>query len=176
MPNCNRFSRGRTSSPNRSWAGVNINNVSIAAGASRFLLADIQLSNSNIDETLLRFVGELGVRPNLDNASGSIIGAVGLIVVTTEAIEAGAEAIPGPFSDSGNDGWFVHIPFQTHFFSAGTGDILVMSNKSFDFKSKRIVQDGQAVAVMLETTDNSSEGIAFNLTIQSRLLSMVKGT
>jgi len=176
MPNRTRFSRGRTSSPNRSWAGVNIDNLSIVAGASRFLLADIQLSNSNIDETLLRFVGELGVRPNVDTASGTIIGAVGLIVVTTEAIEAGASAIPGPFSDSGNDGWFVHIPFQSHFFSQGTGDMLAMTNKSFDFKSKRIVNDGQAVAIVLETTDNNSEGIAFNLTIQSRLLSMVKGT
>ena len=45
-------------------------------------------------------------------AGNSIIkGAFGIIQVSSDAFAIGITAIPGPFSDAGND-WFVWVPFN----------------------------------------------------------------
>ncbi len=98
-----------------------------------------------------------------------------MIVVNDLAIAAGAASIPGPLTDIGDDAWFIHVPFINRFdFGSNIGfDGQVATQRYFDFKSKRIVQDGFGIALMVETGANS-EGMTFGVIL--RLLSMIKGT
>ncbi len=167
-----RFARGRSK---KAWFGSSDVGNAIAGGGTKVLLGSISLSNTNIDETLLRTVGMISVRTDQIVASEVQQGAFGMIVVTDLAVAAGAASIPGPLTDIGDDGWFVHVPFLNRFeFVTGAGfDANTAVNKEFDFKSKRRLEEGQSMAIMVETTAGSG-GINF-LTI-FRILSMVSGT
>ena len=174
MPRHRNFVRSNRRSPNRGWAGITDTGNAVAA-ATKVLLGSVSLSNSNIDETVLRFVGLIGVQTDQFVTDELQIGAFGMIVVNDFAIAAGAASVPGPITDSGDDGWFVHVPFINSFnFGTGVGfESNNMINRYFDFKSKRIVEEGFAIALVVESS-SASQGFTFN--IIARLLSMVKGT
>jgi len=168
----NRFAQSR-SRPNRAWAGVSDTGNNIA-GSTKVLLGSIALSNSNIDETVLRFVGDMWVRSDQVVATEQQIGAFGMIVVSDAAVAAGAASIPGPIADIGDDGWFVFVPFVQQFvFADATGFVPNGDTRyHFDFKSKRIVQEGEKIALMFENI----AGQGLSVSIIARLLSMVTGT
>jgi len=174
-----RFNRarsfGRRSSPNRAWAGAVDVESTIVGPSTKTLLGSLVLSNTNIDETVLRTVGMISVKTDNVAADEQQIGAFGMIVVNDLALAAGAASIPGPVTDIGDDGWFVHVPFNSSFLFGDTSAIQHNINTShmFDFKSKRIVQDGFGIALMVETAAGS-EGAVFGVIL--RMLSMVKGT
>jgi len=135
----------------------------------------LQPRTVRIDETVLRTVGLVSVRTDNSGADEQQIGAFGIIKVSNQAVTAGAASIPGPITDIGDDGWLVHVPFNNAFeFSDATGFAPNMAtNEKFDFKSKRIVEEGFALALMVESAANS-EGFIFGVIL--RMLTMVKGT
>ncbi len=106
----NRHHNTRRSNPNRAWAGT-VDTENAFGGGSKILLGSFSLSNPNIDETILRTVGVLSIRSDQIAAPEEQVGAFGMIKVTDLAIAAGAASIPGPVTDIGDDGWFVHVPF-----------------------------------------------------------------
>jgi len=162
-------------SSNKSWSGIADPNNAVGGPGVKVLLGSLSLSNPNIDETLLRVVGSLSVNSDQTVASERQDGAFGMILVTDLAIAAGAASIPGPLTDIGDDGWFVHVPFMNRFlFLDATGFTSQDATSiQFDFKSKRIVQEGQSIAFMVET-GSASSGIQFSAIF--RILSMVRGT
>ena len=170
------FTNKRTRSrPNRAWTGaVDLDN-NITTASTKTLIASFVLSNSNIDETILRTLGLLTVRSDQDASSEDQQGAFGMIVVSDTAVAAGAASIPGPLTDIADDGWFVHVPFNERFlFKSATGVNPDMNHQyQFDFKSKRVIEDGSSIALMVETS-SGSEGILISLIL--RMLSMVRGT
>ena len=164
----------RRRTPNRSWTGA-VDSVIVGGPGEKDLLASFALSNSNIDETVLRVVGVISVFSDSVAGGEDQEGAFGMIRVSDNAITAGAASIPGPITDIGDDGWFVHVPFieRTQFLDA-TGFIANSGRRyTFDFKSKRTVEDGFAIALMQESS-GSSEGYQFHIIL--RMLSMVRGT
>jgi len=170
-----QFANRSSRRPNRSWGGlVDVNN-NLTAASTKTLIGSFVLNNSNIDETVLRTVGSIAVTSDQIVATENQQGALGLIVVSDEAVVAGAASIPGPLTNIADDGWFVHIPiFNKLVFSDATGyNFGTQTVVSFDFKSKRIIHEGQRIAMMFETTSNSAGLI---LDVIMRTLTMVTGT
>ena len=165
----------RRRQPNRSWTGIVDTANVIAGGGTKTLLGSISLSVESIDETVLRTVGLISVNTDQSAATEQQEGAIGMIVVNDLAIAAGAASIPGPLTDIGDDGWFVHVPFANNFkLSSAVGiESQDATSRYFDFKSKRIVEGGFSIALMVESTA-ASEGFVLNVIL--RQLSMVKGT
>ncbi len=153
---------------NNSWGAV-VSSVFVTVGAnSKVLLGSLTLNNPNIDETVLRVIGQVAVIT--DSATfESQIGSVGLIVVSNQAVAAGAASIPGPSTDMEDDGWFCHALFAQ---DAKAGDI---NSTSYPFESKgrRVVQEGESIAIMAENI-HASEGMT--VAVQFRILSRVTGT
>ena len=84
-------------------------------------------------------------------------------MVTDRAVAAGAASIPGPFTDGGDDGWFVHEGItQTEL--SGVSPI---SSQVIDSKAMRKVEDGGEIAIMVE---NAAAVFAFQIIFQVRLL------
>jgi len=163
------------SRPNRSWAASTPAAATAVAAATKVLLSTFTLSNPNIDETVLRTVGQISVSTDNTTGSETQAGAFGLIVVSDAAVAVGASAIPGPTSDAGDDGWYVYVPFSFSSVAiSAVGQHFDLSHRiEFDSKAKRILQEGQTIAVMVENVHASH---AFNIHPIFRSLTMVRGT
>ncbi len=88
----------------------------------------------------------------------------------------GITAIPGPVTDGADDGWFVYQGINQSI--RAISQVGVRPDFSvrypFDSKAKRITHDGQSIAIVVENAVSSAG--AFNIAIQLRILSMVRGT
>ncbi len=176
MPTSRRSTRSFRKSPaNRSWTGSLLAAPVTVPAASKVLLHSFTLSNANIDETILRVVGGIGIASDQIAAVEDQIGAYGFIIVTDLAVAAGVASIPGPATNNGDDGWFVYQTFGQRFgFGSAVGFDGQMSTwYPIDSKAKRVVSEGQNIAVVVENF-HASQG--FVISSQFRMLSMVRGT
>ena len=172
FPRTNRVQRKR---PNRSWSASVLNSFTAVPAASKVLLGSFTLSNTNIDETILRSVGVLGITSDQQAASEVQMGAFGIIPVSDAALAIGITAIPGPFTDGADDGWFLYVPIvQAMEFGTAVGLHPDWAQRyPFDSRAKRVVHEGQSLAIVVE---NSNGTHGFEAMFQMRLLSMVTGT
>ena len=83
--------------------------------------------------------------------------ALGLAVVSDQAVGIGVTAIPTPFTDMGSDLWFTHeIQSSVFAFISGVGfqsDAGV--NRVVDSKAMRKVEDGEDIIMALENSSLS---------------------
>ena len=168
-----QFAQRRT--PNRSWSGFVSTAPTAVPAATKVLLGLLAPSNPGIDETVLRNVGSLEFHTDQTASGESQLGAVGIIVITDIAGGVGAASIPGPITDSSDDGWLLYVPLTARFTllsSVGVrpdiGHII-----HFDSKAKRVVHSGYTLAIMVENAHASN---AFDISLIFRTLSMVRGT
>ena len=142
---------------------------------AKVLFTTFTLLNQNIDETILRTVGRLAVSSNQAAASEFQIGAFGAIIVSDAAVAVGVTAIPGPVTDSADDGWFLYVPIvQAMEFGTGVGlHPNWATGYDFDSKARRRIQEGEQIAFMVE---NGSAAHAFEIAAVIRMLTMVSGT
>ena len=168
-----RLTTLRRGSPkhNNSWAGIVSSDYVTVSPATKVLLGSLALSNVNIDETVLRVIGAIDVVSDQAAAVERQIGAVGLIVVSNQAITAGAASIPGPATDSDDDGWFCHTFWQQ--VTVSTVSDVVSRLYPFVSKGRRVVQEGESIAIMAENIHASHNTL---VDLQFRLLSRVTGT
>ena len=84
--------------------------------------------------------------------------AVGMAVVSDQAVAIGVSAVPTPFTDLGSDLWFLHQITTGNFtFVDGTGFHPVGGiEKDVDSRAMRKVEDGQDVILTLENSGQSS--------------------
>ncbi len=161
----------RSTPSNKGWAGLNIAEINIP-GNSAVLFASFTLSNAGIDETQLRALGTFAVTSDQTATSELQIGALGAIVVSDQALSVGVTAVPHPVTDIDDDGWFVHMPIaQSFILGDGTG-FTFTTPWTFDSKAKRVVHDGQSIALVVE----NSSATGFQLSGIIRFLTMVRGT
>ncbi len=160
--------------PNRAWSSSVIAAPTNIPAATKVLVASLVLSNVNIDETLLRVVGMIGVASDQNAASEQQIGAFGMIVVTDIAIAAGVASVPGPMSN-GADDWLMYQGFaQERAFGSSIGfDSEARTQYAINSKAKRVVTEGRAIALVCENL-HATHG--FNVVWNLRVLSMVRGT
>ena len=160
--------RGRTfaaTRPATDWGRLVGNTFTIAAGA-KALVATLVLSNPGIGETVRRTRGRFYVVSDQASVTEQQTGAMGFIVVNDLAIAAGAASIPGPVTDSSDDGWFVWEPFmQVSQFTLGGSNAAGFAQwYEFDSKAMRKVADGFGIAVMFEALAQGIEvGVGFSL-------------
>ena len=155
---------------NKTWAGASAAGFSSIGVSTKVLIGSFTLSNPGIDETILRTVGRFAVSSDQTAATEGALGAFGMIVVTDLALAAGAASIPGPVTDASDDGWFLYVPIAQENLLATAVGIIRSVNYDFDSKAKRKVEDGRAVALMVE---NASAAFAFRFAHVIRLLSMI---
>jgi len=140
---------GRTQRQPTTWARSVGGTQVLVAASTKVLLQTLSLSNPGIGETVRRTRGEV----LLDSASGGPqLGALGFVVVSDLAVAAGAASIPGPVTDSSDDGWFVWFPLMNHVVSSGN---FSQNPIEFDSKAMRRVEEGFTIAVMVENASAS---------------------
>ncbi len=159
--------------PNNSWFGVISSEYVDVAAATKQLLGSLVPSNAGIDETVLRLIGNVSVMSDQAANLERQIGSIGLIVVSNQAVAAGAASIPGPSTDIEDDGWFAHMQFAQ--LTNRDTDAVGIASLTYDFSSKgrRVVQEGESIAIMAENIHATN---ALSLALQFRLLSRVTGT
>ena len=100
-------------------------------------------------------------------ASEFQLGAVGMIVVSADALAVGITAIPSPGDDIDSDGWFVWVPLLSTI-KAGTSETDLGYHTIIDSKAQRVIHEGSVIAVVAE---NFSATAGMQLSMNFRLLS-----
>ena len=144
-------SRFQSGAPKRQveWSGVvDQGFVSVGAGSSTI----IESLTFTEKSTIIRNRGILSVKSNQESADANVIGAMGVGIVSAEALAAGAGSIPGPFSQAEWDGWMVWMPFAFAFeFLDGTGVLINTVQMVIDSKAMRKVGANEAAVTMVES-------------------------
>ena len=135
--------------------------VTVAAASKAFLVF-ITLSNPGIGETIRRTRGMVMIQSDQTASDELQFGALGFVVVNDLAAGIGATAIPGPFTDDDDDGWFVWQPVL------GSFDSGIEKTRVYEFDSKamRRVEEGFQVAIMFENgspVTGMSVSVAFSM-------------
>ena len=102
-------------------------------------------------------------------ASENYGGALGMAVVSDQAVAVGVTAVPTPITDMGSDLWFLHQLFfaSVHIEEAtGNGSFLRSTNIEIDSKAMRKVDIGQDLVIVGELALSSG----FKLTVGGRML------
>ena len=97
------------------------------------------------------------------------IGAVGLAVVSDEAVAVGVTAVPTPIGQMGSDLWFVHQLLYASFALSSAVGITGSHQKVYEIDSKamRKVDAGQDLIVVVEL---SAAGDGFITVVGGRML------
>ena len=112
--------------------------------------------------TIVRVRGHLGIRSDQAASSEDYSGSLGYSIVSDQAAAIGVTAVPTPETDRGSDLFFVYETLAGHYevlsaaSSAETGHW-----KDFDSKAMRRVNEGQDLAITMETSSISSGAIMF---------------
>ena len=150
MPNRSR-SVFRAGAPKRQveWSGVADQGfISIGAGAS-VIISSLSFAEKS---TIVRNRGILSVKSSQSAADANLVGAMGVGIVSAEALAAGAASIPGPFSQAEWDGWMVWQPIAFAFeFLDATGVLINTREFMIDSKAMRKVGANEAAVTMFES-------------------------
>jgi len=113
--------------------------------------------------TVVRTRGIITVRTDQIVSNEDWFGAYGFCIVTEQARAAGVVSIPTPITEETSDVWFVH-GFYAGAVTVGSGTAFQELSRVFEFDSKamRTVEEGEAIAVVVENA-SASAGIAFTL-------------
>ena len=143
--------------------------VSVGANASAIIASFPNSGNFEVPVTLVRSRGSLSVVPQSFAADVNVIGAFGAGIVTDEAFAAGAGSIPGPWSNSDWEGWFIWETVN-YFYDVTTNDsrMLFPSGTVIDSKAMRKFDTGETMVFMFE-----SQGPALSVSAPVRLLFML---
>jgi len=95
----------------------------------------------------------LSLRSDQEGASESQVAAFGMAVVSDQAIAVGVTAVPTPTTDTGSDLFYVYEWLLARF-QPTEGP--AYSERVVDSKAMRKVEDGQDVAIVMETGTNTS--------------------
>ena len=119
------------------------------------------------EPTLVRTRGLISIHPSVFNADLEVVGAVGMGVISDQALAVGASAIPGAWTDAGSDIWFVWQPLALNFeFGSAVGtEVQGAVQFPFDSKAMRKLHDGESMVVMVE-----SQAGAFDCAVSFRQL------
>ena len=105
---------------------------------------------------VIRTRGETSIIPSVVGADISIIGAIGMALVSTEAFNAGVASIPEQFSDADWSGWMVWRSFSLRVeFNSDTGTRLFMHDFQVDSKAMRKAGPNETLVIIAESQAGS---------------------
>jgi len=117
--------------------------------------------------TVVRSIITLTLGSDQQAASEDYDAAFGMCVVSDQARAIGVTAIPTPMTDLGSDLWFFHQILSGSFnFVTGIGidaqGIVPTAHQTFESKAMRKVEEGQDLAVVVETSAISLGAIMYS--------------
>ena len=121
--------------------------IAVAGNTSVIIQSNALLGNT----TVVRTRGQISAFSSTRSADTEVVGAFGICIVTDEAFAAGAASIPGPWTNSGSDRWFVWEPIGYLFEVTTDVGRLVFPSREFDSKAMRKVGANETVVVMYES-------------------------
>ncbi len=96
------------------------------------------------------------------------VAALGLAVVSDQAVAVGVTAIPTPVTDAASDLWFAHQYLMSQFdFGSAIGFANASREYAIDSKAMRKVEDGQDIVIVVE---QSAVGFGATVTSAGRML------
>ncbi len=166
-----RFSRAplvRGSKRQIVWLELQPSQTTIMSGA--VLLASLNaLELAMRPFTVLRTLVHLRVDSDQLVADEAQFGAIGMCIVTDQALAIGITAIPTPVFDADSDSWFFHQYYSSDFtFGSGIGFAKTSNSFTWESKGQRKVEDGFDLAVVAEFAAGVSNG--FIITVAGRVL------
>ena len=166
------FGRGVRKIPNYEWSVLQSVNQSTVPVASKVLLGSFSLTQPQ-DRTIVRTRGLLQLDSDQVLLSEQQSGALGLTIVSDDALAAGIASIPGPISDASND-WFLWqagLNVRTLVTATGMQEPTGMQY-TLDSKAQRVFQIGTSIAVVFENARPGAGGgiqVMFAIRILTRL-------
>lgn len=121
-------------------------------------------------ETLVRVVGNLSVQSNQVAASLEPFGAVGIAVVSDQAVAIGVTAIPTPYTDAESDLWLLHRFWAAPIATSGSGLTRAAVDIDLSSKAMRKVSPDETLVLVME---NGSSAAAAEYRLDLRILSKV---
>ena len=109
--------------------------------------------------TVIRTVGSVFVSSDQQAASEAPFGSFGLVVVSDQAIAAGAASIPDAYTDNASD-WLLHRSWGVQFVLSSAVGIANSGLREFMFdqKGQRKVDIGQDLALMFTNASSANGG------------------
>jgi len=159
------MARSRTSfvrGPKRhgDWVG-SVPQTVLATVAGSASLLDQSFTPVGAGETVIRTRGLFGFKSDQIGANEDIMGAVGIGIVSAQAVSVGITAVPHPDTDSGWNGWLWHSYFASSL-AFGTAVGFIGDNLrliTIDSKAMRKVGDEERVVVVIQ--NSSTTGLSF---------------
>ena len=141
------------------WAGQTPRTTLVAVAGSSAVLLTVFLPGDN-GVTVVRTRGVFGWKTDQIAANEDQMGAVGIGLVSAQAVSVGITALPHPSTDSGWDGWLWHSYFVSSFsFITGVGfEPNMLHLLEIDSKAMRKVSNEMRLVTVVE--NDNTDGIS----------------
>ena len=141
------------------WAGPADQAYVAVAGNTKVLVASFTPSGAGMEKpTLIRTRGQVSVKPQASSADLELAGAIGIGVVSDQALTIGITAIPGPFTDADWDGWAMWRSFAHSFeLQDATASLLFDWSFEVDSKGMRKLSENESLVFVAESQSGAFE-------------------
>ncbi len=131
------------------WIGPADQNYLVVGAGAKILLASFAFEEPL---TIVRTRGMMSYIPTDPSLNGRLAGAIGMGVVSAEALAIGVTALPGPFSNADWGGWFVWRSFAGVWdVTTDIGRAITSFTMEIDSKAMRKVDANSALVVVVES-------------------------
>jgi len=138
--------------------------TSMSSLAANSVVLSQTFTPTGAGETVIRTRGLFGWGSDQQAASEEQMGAVGIGIVSAQAVSVGITAIPHPDTDVGWSGWLWHSFFCSQFtFGTAVGfDTQMINRIVIDSKAMRKVGDEERLVVVVENSHGTSGMIFYD--------------
>ena len=165
-----RFVRGVNRGARRqtTWLDVPVQ-VSTLSAASQLILSLTAEELAKRPFTVIRTRLTVSVQSDQSAGSETGISAIGLCVVSDQALAIGVTAVPTPITDLASDLWLMHQPLISAFLFATAAGFEEPNDRIYEIDSKamRKVNNDQDLVMV---TENSAVGGGAIITVLGRIL------
>ena len=157
-------SRGHGSRRLTQWIGPALQEFVSVASTGATLIGSAPFDEAS---TVVRVRGQATIQPGSFAADLNVVGAIGIGVVSSEALGVGVSAIPEPFTDADWGGWLLWRAFSFHLDvqTAAGFDLNSALQLDLDSKAMRKVGPNESIVLIAE-----SQTGAFDISMPVRML------
>ncbi len=162
------FSRGGRQVRDTLWIALAPGRDTLAAASTAAFIASLDAFGLSLRPfTIVRSLIHLSIHSDQVAASENFDAAFGMAVVSDQAVAIGVTAIPTPMTDIESDLWFFHQILHGRFeFISGVGTdsqgVVPPGGHTFESKAMRKVEQGQDLAIVVETSAVSLGAVVYN--------------
>jgi len=128
--------------------------TTLAAGGVDFMASGNAAFLAARPFTIIRVRGVLSINSDQVVASEEPMGAIGMAVVSDEAVAAGLGSLPTPIGSEASDKWFVWQAMMAPFSLSAVGSSSQGGEYIIDSRAMRKVNDGEDLIVMAENASS----------------------